>query len=55
MASLQVNIVFQKSFGFDGIVSLKYPHDAVYGGGGESGQDHIVIEHLDINHLKWTY
>ena len=35
---------FQKSFGFDGIVSLKYPHDAVYGGGGESGQDHIVIE-----------
>jgi len=35
---------FQKSFGFDGIVSLKYPHDAVYGGGGESGQDHMVIE-----------
>ena len=35
---------FQKSFGFDGIVSLKYPHDAVYGGSGESGQDHMVIE-----------
>ena len=35
---------FQYSFGFDGIVNLKYPHDAVYGGGGQSGQDHIVIE-----------
>ena len=27
-----------------GIVSLKYPHDAVYGAPGVAGQDHIVIE-----------
>ena len=37
---------FKESFGVfgGGILSLKYPHDAVYGGGGVAGQDHIVIE-----------
>ena len=37
---------FRESFGVfgGGILSLKYPHDAVYGGGGVAGQDHIVIE-----------
>ena len=37
-----------KSSLINGIISLKYPHDAVYGTnhivGGVSGQDHIVIE-----------
>jgi len=37
---------FATAFGLeqDQIVSLKYPHDAVYGEPGVSGQDHIVIE-----------
>jgi len=37
---------FATAFGLpeDTIVSLKYPHDAVYGQPGIAGQDHIVIE-----------
>jgi len=38
---------FIKSFGAEdlGFVSLKYPHDAVYGSEGtEGGQDHIILE-----------
>ena len=37
---------FATAFGLEenGIVSLKYPHDAVYGEPGIGGQDHIVIE-----------
>ena len=37
---------FATAFGLekDQIVSLKYPHDAVYGEPGVAGQDHIVIE-----------
>ena len=42
---------FKESFGVfgGGILSLKYPHDAVYGGGGVSGQDHIVIEQFQYS------
>lgn len=37
---------FATAFGLEknAIVSLKYPHDAVYGEPGVAGQDHIVIE-----------
>ena len=37
---------FATAFGLEegAIVSLKYPHDAVYGQPGIAGQDHIVIE-----------
>ena len=42
---------FKESFGVfgGGILSLKYPHDAVYGGGGVAGQDHIVIEQFQYS------
>ncbi len=35
---------FTAAFGETNPVSLKYPHDAVYGEAGVAGQDHIVIE-----------
>ena len=35
---------FMAAFGETTPVSLKYPHDAVYGEAGVAGQDHIVIE-----------
>ena len=42
---------FKESFGVfgGGLLSLKYPHDAVYGGGGVAGQDHIVIEQFQYS------